>query len=98
MPFEKGRKKTGGRKKGVTNKVNNSAKAILGELGCDPLKELWEIGCAAKENQEYTIATSCFKELAKYVHPQLKSVDHKHETPEGVVFEVNMIGIEPDGQ
>ena len=93
-----GRPKTGGRKKGVRNRATREAKEALLAMGCNPLEELWKLGQRAVEDDDKPVAATCFKELAQYMHPKLKAIDHTHNTAEGVVFEVNMVGIDPGGK
>ena len=74
MPFERGHKKTGGRKKGTPNKISLiRADELLLELGINPIKKLIEIA----ESDETTIdqRINCYKEIAKYTYPRLKLQD-----------------------
>jgi hypothetical protein len=47
MPFQKGRKKTGGRKKGVTNKAVTDIKALAQEYGAAAIQTLVDLMIAA---------------------------------------------------
>lgn len=73
MPFQKGRAKTGGKKSGTHNKITRDVVALLDSLGCNPLEGLARI--ATDEKVPIAIRARCHAEVAKYVHPQLKSVE-----------------------
>ena len=95
--FEKGRAKTGGRKKGTKNRVvAEAASVVMERIGVDPLMKLLELGAEAHKEGDKALAVQCYKEIAKYTYPQLKAVDHQHSSDGAIVFEVNMIGIDPD--
>jgi len=77
-----------GRKKGTKNKYNQLIADRLEELNCDPIEGMAIIAeeamAAAKSLGEfkdrkdaYTIAGNMYKELAGYVRPKLKSIEHK---------------------
>ena len=65
MPFEKGRKKTGGRKRGTVNSVKKPARLIdeFEQLhpGLNPLSELAKL--ALDSETDLPIRASCLKEL-----------------------------------
>ena len=44
-------------------------------MGLDPIKALIRLGRAAEDNDERNIAASCYKELANFCFPKLRSVD-----------------------
>ena len=91
-----GRPKTGGRQKGVRNKITRDAKEAM--EGKDPLMKLWELGLRADQDDEKAVAATCYKEICKYIYPQLKAVEHQHDVSGKAVFEINMIGIDPGGE
>lgn len=66
-----------GRKKGSKNK--NTVAAMLKEEfpDYDPLKSLIKI--AQLTSTPLDIRVNCHKEVAKYIHPQLKAVEHSGE-------------------
>lgn len=72
--FQKGHKKTGGRKKGTPNK--RTADIIERLQGVDIVGELLLI--AATTEKEETKVT-VYKELMKYVYPQRKAVEIANE-------------------
>ena len=69
-PFQKGRVKTGGRKKGTPNKKSAEFKIVIGDF--DTVKELIEL--FYKTDKEELKVAIC-KEFLKYEYPQRKAVD-----------------------
>lgn len=74
MPFQKGHPKHGGKKSGTHNKITRDVAALLDKLNCNPLEGLATI--AVDKDVEMPIRARCYAELAKYVHPQLKAIEH----------------------
>jgi hypothetical protein len=77
MPFQKGNKlrsPKSGRKPGAHNKITRDVAALLDSLNCNPLQGLATI--ATDSDVEIPIRARCYAELAKYVHPQLKAIEH----------------------
>lgn len=72
MPIKKGDKKTGGRKKGVPNKITGPIRERLSEFvngKLDCIEELWN-ELEAKEKLQL------LKDLLKYVVPALQSIEY----------------------
>ena len=68
--FQKGRAKTGGRKKGTPNKKTAQYKEILGDFDTvTELKELYQT--TDKDDLKFAIC----KEFLKYEYPQRKAVE-----------------------
>ena len=69
-------KKTGGRKPGTLNKTKQSILDMLQEEfpGYHPVMALAVLG--NDETLEKASRITCHKEIAKYVAPQLKAVEH----------------------
>lgn len=68
--FQKGHKKTGGRKKGTPNKKTAQFKEILGDFDTvTELKELYQT--TDKDDLKFAIC----KEFLKYEYPQRKAVE-----------------------
>ena len=94
MAFEKGHEKIGGRQKGSPNKKTLlKAADLLLNLEINPIQKLIEIA----ESDEATIdhRINCYKEIAKYTYPKLKSQDiriEQHEQQNSV--EVRIIDAE----
>ena len=72
MPFEKGHKKIGGRQKGTPNKKNLiKVNDLLLKLNINPVQRLIEIAESDLTSVDQKI--NCYKEVAKYTYPKLKS-------------------------
>jgi|SRR5580693_2354150 len=76
MPFKKGTPKPerSGRSKGTPNKITSDLRALLDELGCNPIEGMARI--AVNPKIEIAIRLRANAELAKYLHPQLKAIEH----------------------
>ena len=91
MPFEKGHSKIGGREKGTPNKKTLiRVEDLLIDLSINPIQKLIEIA----ESDEATIdhRINCYKEIARYTYPKLKSEDihiEQHESQN--IVEVRII-------
>ena len=67
MPFEKGRQKIGGRKKGSLNKKTlMMVDEILSEKGVNPIEKLIQLAVSDLTSIEQKI--NCYKEVAKYTY------------------------------
>jgi hypothetical protein len=73
---EKSRKKTGGRTKGTPNKLTKDVIDRLKELKCDPIEGMAKIAAQAMTEGELMLAGQMYKELAQYVAPKRKAVEH----------------------
>jgi hypothetical protein len=81
MPFETGHTKIGGRKKGTPNKASLiRADDLLIELGINPIHKLIEIAESNETSLDQRI--NCYKEIAKYTYPRLKSQDLRFTSQE----------------
>jgi hypothetical protein len=67
--------KTGGRKKGSLNKVNQTVIEKLEALGCDPIEGMATIARLSMAAEDYATALNAFKDLAQFVAPKRKSVE-----------------------
>jgi len=66
-----------GRPKGVPNKDKAELLKLIEETGCDhPLQGLGKIAYIAFRDGDYALAKDCYKELAQYVAPKLKAIEH----------------------
>lgn len=72
MKFQKGHPKHGGRKSGAHNKITRDVEGLLNKLGCNPLEGLATI--ASDERIPPSVRAHCYGRLAKFVHPELQSV------------------------
>ena len=75
MPFQKGEvSNPKGRPVGAKGKNVGLVKAQLQELDCDPILELVLI--ARDINTEPVYRIKIYSELANYIHPKLKAIEH----------------------
>lgn len=88
------RQKTGGRQKGTPNKHKKAdVLSRLQELDCDPIAGMVDIAENAKTAGDFALAGSMYKELAQYIAPKLKAIEHTGTDGEplfnpSIVFEV----------
>jgi hypothetical protein len=66
-------------RKGKKSKLALDINARLAELNCDPFEGMVRVAKAAEANDELTIAGTMYKELAKYILPQKKAIEHTGE-------------------
>ena len=84
----------GGRQKGTTNKD----KAVLRDMvnaafpGWDPVLAMAKI---ATTTNDAAVELQACKEVAQYIHPKLKSIEHKGEVQKRIVI-VDFDGDSPD--
>lgn len=71
------RAKTGGRQKGTPNKAREDLVTMIAKAGCmHPVEGLAKIAQQTFDEGEFTISVQAFKELAQYVTPKLKAIEH----------------------
>jgi len=94
MAFESGHEKIGGRQKGAPNKKTLLKVAdLLLDLGINPIQELIEIAKSDESTIDHKI--NCYKEIARYTYPKLKSQDVRIEQHESLnIVEVRIIDID----
>lgn len=78
--------KTGGRKAGTPNKRSQEVAERLADMGIDPIERLALIAAMAEQDAQAAepdarlpfiqLAKDCYKELAQYVAPKRKAVEH----------------------
>ena len=92
MPFVKGqaRPPNAGKKKGIPNKLAREVAAKLEELKCDPIEGM--VRLARDKNNTPELRGKMYAELAQYVYPKRKSVEHSG--PGGAPIELNVSGTE----
>lgn len=61
----------------------------LEELGCDPIEGM--VTMAQDKNTDDGIRARLFSELANYIFPKRKAVEHSTENGESLSFTVNMV-------
>ena len=87
--FQKGKEKTGGRKKGTPNKRTAELQEILGDF--NPAEKLMEL--YNKPTTKDDLKAMICKELMKYIYPQRKAVD-TNITGGGFIVEINNEAVE----
>jgi hypothetical protein len=65
-----------GRKKGTLNKQTVDVLEKLAALNCDPIQGMAEIAIEAKLSGDMALAGQMYKELAQYVAPKRKAIEH----------------------
>lgn len=87
--------KTGGRKKGQLNRRTQDVIDRLAELDCDPIGGMAIIAKKAFEDGDYILSGQMCKELANYVAPKRKAVEHTGKDGQDIlidtVFRVELI-------
>lgn len=83
MPFTQGMKRpaNAGRKRGSPTKRTAEVRERLAALNCDPIEGMARI--ALNKRVDVGIRAGMYKELAKYVAPQLRAMDHRLVDDEG---------------
>lgn len=90
MPFQKGHKKLGGRKRGTKNLLSREVAARLEELNFDPIATMVAIAQTPGTAPELIFRISA--EVANYVWPKRKSIEHSGIA--GDPIELNVSGTE----
>ncbi|MDN3987022.1 hypothetical protein [Zwartia vadi] len=85
-------KKTGGRLLGTPNKKTVEIKDRLASMGCDPIQGMADLAMDANNTAE--LRGRMYAELAQYVAPKRKAVEHSHGENQPVMFNLNL---RPDG-
>lgn len=96
MPFQPGQPRPAGagRKKGAIAKVTHSGRTRLSaevslklqELGCDPIEGMARL--ATDEKQEVGIRARMYAELAQYVWPKRRAIEHSGPGGEPIQFDI----------
>lgn len=73
----------GGRKPGIPNKKTFEIVEKLEALKCDPIQGMAKLALDPKNTPE--LRGKMFSELAQYVFPKRKAIEHKGIPPGGVV-------------
>ena len=73
VPFQNGRPKTGGRKRGTPNNRTLLLAERLEELNCDPIAVMAEICNDADAETKHRLEAA--KELAQYLYPKCKAIE-----------------------
>jgi hypothetical protein len=81
-------KKTGGRKAGTPNKKTQELQSLLLNLGCDPIEGMAML--AMDTNNSPELRGRMYAELAQYVAPKRKAVEHSHADKQSIIFNLSM--------
>ena len=87
----KGSPKTGGRKKGTKNKKSQAVQDKLDEMNCDPIEGMAKIANDAIAVGDVKLAFDAYKELAQYVTPKLKSIEHTGANGDAIEHKVTKV-------
>lgn len=64
----------GGRPAGSKNKITSDLRAQLDQMGCNPIAIMGAI--AINEKEETALRLSASRSLARFLHPELKAIEH----------------------
>jgi hypothetical protein len=78
--------KTGGRQKGTLNKRTEEIQAKLEELSCDPIEGMARIAADVQNSPE--LRGRMYAELAQYVAPKRRAVEHAGDDGGPLVVEI----------
>jgi hypothetical protein len=78
-----------GRPKGIKNKAKFEVAEILKRVDCNPFELLAELAKTARSEKVRCEAAS---ELAQYIAPKLKSIEHTGDVDAPVLFNINLGG------
>lgn len=81
-----GARKGAGRKKGVPNHITSELEAKLAKLGCDPIQGMAKL--ANDPECDPTLRGRMYSELAQYVLPKRKAVEHSGTGENGAIEHV----------
>ncbi len=74
MPFQPGKPKTGGRKKGSLNKLTQTVQETLDRLHCNPIEGMAAIAENGRNPPE--LRGRMYAELSQYVFPKRRAIEH----------------------
>ena len=81
-------KKTGGRTRGTPNKKTLEIQDRLCSIGCDPIQGMADLAMDANNSPE--LRGRMYAELAQYVAPKRKAVEHSHADEQSIIFNLSM--------
>ena len=81
-------KKTGGRLLGTPNKKTTEIQAVLAKMGCDPILGMALLAMDANNTPE--LRGRMYAELAQYVAPKRKAVEHSRNEDQPITFNLNL--------
>ena len=81
-------KKTGGRLLGTPNKKTTEIQTMLAKMGCDPIQGMALLAMDASNTPE--LRGRMYAELAQYVAPKRKAVDHSRNEEQPITFNLSL--------
>jgi len=81
-------KKTGGRQAGTPNKKTQELQARLLYIGCDPIEGMALL--AMDTNNSPELRGRMYAELAQYVAPKRKAVEHSRGEDQSITFNLSL--------
>ena len=72
----------GGRPAGSKNKITSDLRAQLDQMGCNPIAIMGAI--AINEKEETALRLSASRSLARFLHPELKAIEHSGSITGGI--------------
>ena len=85
-------KKTGGRMPGTPNKKTQELQMRLLNVGCDPIEGMALL--AMDTNNSPELRGRMYAELAQYIAPKRKAIEHSRGEDQPITFNLNL---RPDG-
>ena len=82
--------KTGGRIAGTPNKATADLQTKLDALGCNPIEGMARI--AMNRRAPVAVRAKMFAELAQYIYPKRKAVEHTGTADNLIRIEVTRVG------
>lgn len=84
--------KTGGRLPGTPNRNSQDIADRLAALGCHPLEGMAKIAEQSMDAGDLKLAGQMYAELAQYVAPKRKAIEHSGEVKTAPVLNVILTG------
>jgi hypothetical protein len=81
-------KKTGGRIRGTPNKRTLEIQDRLCSMGCDPIQGMADLAMDANNTPE--LRGRMYAELAQYIAPKRKAVEHLRGEEQSITFNLNL--------
>jgi hypothetical protein len=81
-------RKTGGRIRGTPNKKTSEIQERLFDMGCDPIQGMAIL--AMDEGNPPELRGRMYAELAQYVAPKRKAVEHSRGEDRPITFNLNL--------
>jgi hypothetical protein len=83
--------KTGGRVAGTPNRKTTEVAALLESLNCNPIEGM--VSIAQNPDASLELRSKIFNDLARYIYPHRKAIEHTGE--DGSVLKIEVTGVRP---